>query len=623
MKLPDFSKIKSFFGNMKNKYSKLSDSQKKLTVAFTTLIVVSIAAIVILAATKSISSVHLECFESKETSSLIALDSNAQSGLIKNSEYANFKFSSHQKELFKKIYEENTTVSLTVRLELRPTASQAEILPLADNAVFRFGFLTSDDFTKGGRFIKQIYPDNRRILISGKENAAPKVFDISFAVQKNDNISKVIPEGFFVYSTVRCKVVAACVVPAEIGFDLTNAVPYYGFACTGGVVDFTNSSVDFSGASMVFPVTSSDKISMPELLINLYDNEEMKSGYERSVRAEMNIGGEKFYIKNVKAAKNVVIPTAAIKAPFSRLELLANKEAVSSVILRATHIAGKEVLDPVRTDPGLILNYKQQYWRTLDYEIFEWDRYPGILFFDTRNYDIQDNFFRRMAYFVEKAGYKGRLVSNEELEGKHGYNAHDYSAESMAKFFNEASRTNFQLLPEELLLKKILIHNGLLEVEADGVTVRANEGGLVSISQESTPSLRHTLLAHEGWHTIFFRDAEFRNYVSAVYYTMDPTSRDFLIDYFKSQPSLGYDTSDDYLMHNEFMAYLMQQKVSDTASYFVHHANRGTVIAYTPQLAAYIRKTEGKGFEDAAVALNEYVFDKYGIIAGNIALVSK
>ena len=178
-----------------------------------------------------------------------------------------------------------------------------------------------------------------------------------------------------------------------------------------------------------------------------------------------------------------------------------------------------------------------------------------------------------------------------------------------------------ELNDEEELLKKILIHNGFFEVEGD--KVKANEGSLVSISQESEPWLRSSLLAHEGFHTIFFRDAEFRNYVSAVYYTMDPVSRDFLIDYFKSQEDLGYDTNDSYLMNNEFMAYIMQQKLSDVAQYFVHLANRGTVIKSTPQLAAYIRKTEGKGFEDAAFALNEYVFDKYGIVCGNIALVSR
>ncbi len=609
------------FSKLKKKYAELNDNQKKFLFACFSLVLVCIAVIVILAATKNISSVNLECYGSEKMSKLQALDTNAQSGIIKKSDYASFKFSREQKSLFKKIYDDNSTVALTVRIQLKPTKNQLADETKLSQALFRFGFLDSSDFSARGKFIKQIFPDNHRIVVSGKEENAPAVFDVSFAIQKNDDIAKVIPEGFFIYSSLRCKVLAACVVPAELGFDLTNDVPFYGFACNGGLIDFSNVSFDFSGASMVFPVQNSSTLSMPEYVFTLSENEELKSTYERAVKAEVNLGGEKIYIKNVKAAKNVTIPSAALKAPFSRLELMNQAQALSSVILRSTHIAGKEILEPVRTDPGLILNYKTSYWRTLDFEVFEWDRYPGILFFDTRNYDVQDNFFRRLAYFVEKAGYKGRLLTNQELEGKHGYNAHDYSAESMARFFNKATEIGFKLNPEEELLKKILIHNGFFEVE--GNYLKANEGGLVSISQESQPWLRSTLLAHEGWHTIFFRDAEFRNYVSAVYYTIDPDSRAFLIDYFKSQESLGYDTNDEYLMNNEFMAYIMQQKLSDVSEYFVHLANRGTVIKYTPDLAAYIRRSQGKGFEDAALALNDFVFDKYGIVCGNINLVSK
>lgn len=614
MKLSDISKIKEPF-------AKLNSNQKKLLVAAATLVFVCLTLIIILAATKNISAVNLECYGSDKMSSLFALDDNAQSGKIKQSDYANFKFTEKQKELFKKIYQENSSAALTVRISLMPTKKQLLQMESSDTAVFRFGFLDDSDFSSKGKFIKQMYLDSKRILVSGKEKNAPSSFDISFAIPKNDDIDKVIPEGFYIYSTVRCKVVAACIVPAEIGFDLTNQVPFYGFACNGGLVDFSNSDFDFSGASMVFPVQNSNSLSMPEYVFTLYDNDELNSSYEKSIRSEINIGGEKIYIKNVKPAREVVIPSAALKAPFSSLKLLANKECIASVILRATHIAGKEVIEPVRTDPGLILSYSPNYWRTLDYEIFEWDRYPGIIFFDTRNYAVQDNFFRRLAYFVEKAGYKGRLMTNEELEGKHGYNAHDYSAKSMAEFFNKAAELGFKLNDEEELLKKILIHNGFFEVEGD--KVKANEGGLVSISQESRPWLRATLLAHEGWHTIFFRDAEFRNYVSAVYYTMDPKSREFLIDFFRSQDNLGYDTNDEYLMNNEFMAYIMQQRLSEVAKYFIHLANRGSVMKYTPELAAYIRNTEGKGFEDAAMALNEFVFDKYGIVCGNIALVSR
>lgn len=619
MKLPKLN-LKLIKQNIK--LPKLTKSQWILSIAVSVFLLLDIIAGIILLANKNKSAVRI-VYGNQAMTRLYALDSAASKGTV-NEGYANFKFSKEQKDYFYKTYQENGSVALTVCLQLIPTKKQKQLLESDAETVFRYGFLGNDDFTIEGKYIKKKYPDIRRIQIQGDEKRAPEIFDLSFAVQKNDNIEKYIPNGFYVYSTVRCRIVAAAVVPAEIGFDVTKEIPFYGFACNGGLVDFENKGFDFSGTSMVFPVQSSAKQTMPEYRLVLSENPELKTTREHSVKVLMNVGGEKLYINNVSAAREIIIPAAALNAPFSRTELAENANCVESLIMRGTKALASdegEILEPIRTDPGLILNYKSSQWRTLDYEIYEWDRFPQILFFDTRNYEVQDRLFRRLAFFVEKQGYKGRLLTNEELGDMHGYNAHDYSAESMARFFNKATELNFPLNEEELLLKRILIHNGLFE--DDGIYVKANEGGLVSISRETPGWSRTNLLAHEGWHTIFFRDAEFRNFVSAVYYTFDPTSRDFLIDYFKSQPSLGYDINDEYLMHNEFMAYIMQQRLSEVAKYFVHLANRGTVIKFTPDLAAYIRKTEGRGFEDAATALNDFVYDKYGIVCGNIALVNR
>ena len=601
------------------KWPQMTKSQLILSIIVIVFLLMDLTAGIVLLVNKNTSAVRI-VYSSDEISRLYALDSAATKGTVSN-EYANFKFTQEQKEYFYKTYQEKGSVALTICLQMMPTKKQKQLLASDAETVLRYGFLTGDDFTINGKFIKKKYPDIKRIQVQADEKKAPELFDLSFAVQKNDNIEKYIPEGFFVYSTIRCRVIAACVVPAEIGFDVSKEIPYYGFACNGGLIDFENKSFDFSGSSMIFPVQSNQRQSLPEYRVLLSENPENKTTKEHSVKVQMNVGGEKLYLNNVATARELIIPTGALNTPFSRTEFTDNSECVESLIMRGTKVSGKEVLDPIRTDPGLILNYKTSQWRTADYEIYEWDRFPQILFFDTRNYEVQDRLFRRLAFFVEKQGYKGKLLTNEELGDMHGYNAHDYSAESMARFFNKATELNFTLNEEELLLKRILIHNGLFE--DDGIYVKANEGGLVSISRETPGWSRTNLLAHEGWHTIFFRDAEFRNYVSAVFYTFDPTSRDFLIDYFKSQPSLGYDTNDEYLMHNEFMAYIMQQRLSEVAKYFVHLANRSTVIEFTPQLASYIIKTEGRGFEDAATALNDFVFDKYGIVCGNIALVNR
>ena len=160
-------------------------------------------------------------------------------------------------------------------------------------------------------------------------------------------------------------------------------------------------------------------------------------------------------------------------------------------------------------------------------------------------------------------------------------------------------------------------------MKKNGQYYQALEGGLVSISRETPEWSRINLLAHESWHTIFFKDEEFRNFVTAVYFTFDEKSRLFLLDFFKSQPSLGYDQSDDYLIHNEFMAYIMQNQLKNVSKFFLGLANWNTVNEFTPELAAYIRQSKALGFEDAAIALNDFVFDKYGIRGGIVSLVNR
>lgn len=618
----DLAIVKNFVKKIPSFFHRLTDFQKKTIILCSSLLVVFLLIIIFFTVNRHKSAVHIECIETQGSSSLIAINKYAQKGIIKDGQTAFFKFSPHQLQLLSSVYEKYSTTSITVRINLLPKKNKEH-----QNGFLKFGFLTEKDFTKSSKKNLVNISDSSHPLIQANLDNAPQIFDISLAAQKQQDINdyqKNLPKGFFISSDYDCKIVAACAVPSEMGFDINYEVPFYGFAGNGGYLDFSNNTIDFSGASLVFPVENTSVSSMPEFAITLDQTKENKSTLENKVLINFTLGGEKFSLNNVKTDSQIIIPSSALKSPFSRAEITQNSDHISSFILRATYNQPNsegQVLIPVRTDPGLILNYNKSAWRTLDYEIFEWDRFERILFFDTRNYNIQDNFFKRMAYFVEKEGYKGTLLTNEQLQGKHGYNAHDYSAASMANFFNKALQENFTLNKEEEILKKILLENDLIEF--DGTVFIPNEGGIVSISQESAPYLRSTFLAHEGWHTLFFKDEEFRNFTSAVYYTMDQTSIQFLKDYFKSQPGLGYDQNDDYLMHNEFMAYIMQQNIKEVSKYFVHLANRGSVIKYTPKLAAYVRKTEGKTFEDAALALNDFVFDKYQIIGGNITLISK
>ncbi len=605
-------------------YIKNLEFQKKIILALIVVLVIANLVLgIILFTQKNVSVVKVESLINENKTSLIALGGNARRGSIKNTDYAFFKFTEDQKEIIKSTYDENGSCSVIIRVKNVPTKKQKELFNYKDSIIFKYGFLSDNQFTENGKLLKDDFELNRLNSIIANQVDSPEVVDYSIALQKDKNGILQVPQGFFVYSTIKSYIIGCCIAPANIGFDSSIDIPFYGFAPNGGVVDFSNSSFDFTGGSMVFPTVNTSLKTMPIYEISFSQNEENKSTLEDMSSVEVLFGGEKFFVNNMKGVENVQIPSSALKESFSYVNLKEGKSEVDSIILKLgkQNKNEKEILVPIITDPGLILNYPSDVWRTVDYEIFEWDRFDRILFFDTKDYDVQNRFFRRLAFFVEKQGYKGKILTNEQLEGKHGFNAHDYSADSMAKFFNKAKEVNVQLNYEEELLKRILLENNLIYM--DGDVVMPNEGGIVSISQETPGWSRRRLLAHEGWHTLYFRDVEFRNYVSAVYHTMDQYSLQFLKDYFASQKNLGYDQNDEYLMQNEFMAYTMQQPLNEVGKNFVNWSNWKSVFEYTPDLAAYVRNNKGRGFEDAAIALNEFVFDKYGIVCGNIAIVNK
>ena len=200
-------------------------------------------------------------------------------------------------------------------------------------------------------------------------------------------------------------------LPALIGFDTTQTVAFYGFASNGGIVNFQNTSVDFSGGSLVFPVQNTSKANMPELVLTLSQKEEILN-----TQTKINIGGENLYVSNVKNVSKLVVPVSSLKSPFSNAELTANKEGIAAFLMQAVPVTDDGVYKAIRTDPGLILSYNKKNWRVPDYEVFEWDRYDRILFFDTADYEIQNDFFRRLAYLQISTGTMPTTIRQNLLQ---------------------------------------------------------------------------------------------------------------------------------------------------------------------------------------------------------------
>jgi len=242
---------------------------------------------------------------------------------------------------------------------------------------------------------------------------------------------------------------------------------------------------------------------------------------------------------------------------------------------------GSSALRPLPADPGTVLLYDRGAWRQPEYELFAWARFPEVLIIDTADYAVQDRFFKRLAFFVEKAGYRGRLVSAEEVAALHGFNAHDYTAEDLARFYRAAEAASAPLGAEEELLKRILIANGLLR--GDGL--EAGSGAILSISRSSSDELRRLLLTHEALHGLFFTLPRYRQACIYAWQALGPAEREFWALFLRWG---SYDPADPLLSANEFQAYLFQQPRSGLGFYFCQLAAGRLQRAY-PQRAAWIR----------------------------------
>ena len=470
----------------------------------------------------------------------------------------------------------------------------------AEEPRFYFGWLFDEDFVAPFKLAENLGVHQ---FITGK---AEKSLRVSLAVPDNKNV-----RGFFVYSEVPTIIDSAEIVNAKIGWSTKSDVDWFGFGADGGEV---------GGFSK--PVSISEKPAM-KLTVQLTEDTVLISKYFNQI-VRLNVGGSGVDIQIAPHQKNITIyPALLQKADAEKTASIINgSDLVAGLVFEPVLPVSVETpLAPIVAEPGFIADWPKSAWRREDFEVFSWEQFPNILIFDTRDYAVQDLFFKRLAFFVEKAGYRGELVVDSVLSFQHGFNAHDYRAESLADFFELARLNNFPLNEYEIILRDILIAHGIITVRTDN-SYGAGLGALISISQESSRYLRWKFIAHEGFHCLYFINSDFRRKVSEVYDSCDKKSLEFLLKYFSVTPSLNYDIKDEYLVQNEFMAYLLQQPLSEVADYFTKIiAPRRTINERFPELVDYVIETNGKGFYDSAVKLDRYISENWGFSSGRVWLV--
>ena len=272
-------------------------------------------------------------------------------------------------------------------------------------------------------------------------------------------------------------------------------------------------------------------------------------------------------------------------------------------------------LSPVSIDFASLLRYPVAAWRDPDFELFRWNVAPEVLVFDFRDYGVQADFLKRLAFFVEKDGFSGTLLSDDELEGRHGWNAHDYRAEDLARFFSRAEGEEFPLSEGELRLKEILIANGVIS-PGDGA-YRPGVGAIISITRESDDYLRDLFLTHEGFHALFFVDPGFRARSETLWSRFSEVERSFWRTFLSWK---GYDPSNQYLVENELQAYLMQQSVERADPYYLDYtlprlsASRASAAGVVDELM----RRYPDHFTASARYLDQYLNSVWGLAAGDL-----
>lgn len=330
--------------------------------------------------------------------------------------------------------------------------------------------------------------------------------------------------------------------------------------------------------------------------------------YAKPVNAEITVmAGTRFNARCTNPSKSFVIPLGPIGTSQGVIRL----RIPNTITMEGAYVERIPTEQARLVDPGLLLISAAA--PLGDYDYYRWNLLPNVLVFDFKNYALQDNYLKRIAFFVEKRGFAGKLASDEEIAPLHGWNAHDYKSDDLAAFFAAAEAQNFSLNRQELALRDFLISEKVIAKEGQGY--KGLGGAIISLSRESPPYLRHTFLTHESSHAVFFVDDAYRSFCVSMWNSMSDEEKWFWYLYFGW---MNYNTSSAYLMANEMQAYLVQQPYASAEKYF-STTPVSRMLEHHPELKekldAYMT-SYGSSFTTRATAIQNWLEKEYGFAPG-------
>ena len=293
-------------------------------------------------------------------------------------------------------------------------------------------------------------------------------------------------------------------------------------------------------------------------------------------------------------------------------------DMIESIERKEIVLDGKPSLEPLPADFKQVLENDPAQWRYSDWEVYAWESFPGILIIDFQNFNIQSHMLKRLSYFVEKRGYTGKIHSFLRLSGKTDWNAHNYKAKDLAAFFTEAQRSSAVLTSAESYLRELLVANGIIE-QGDAGFTGGEDKGIVSVSQESASHVRSLLLTHEGYHGLFYAAPGLKELVYDLWDRLAPEAQEMWVEYLRTADVWNYDFHNGYLLRNEMLGYMMQQK--DFSEYF-DNMMFPRLLKRSPEKAEHFQETHDvarQAFLDTALKIAIFLQNNYNLSPGNLS----